>query len=511
MGYMTTKKRKAGVQAKEGAGLPEKVTVAGADLDWAMALAAKKGARYADLRIETGFSEAAVAENGEIKTLLLAEGTTVGVRALAGGTWGFRAADVDAPTAEALRKAVQRCVEGAVAAAKATSRRKFSAVQLAQAGTPVAKITPDVKKRPVSLDEKKRTVIEMSKDMKSVETIQMAITSIYHTDLTRHFASTEGARLTEDVLFVGGSVYAFGAAGSSMQTYWRPFGAKGGWEYIEAAEPMRLARSVAETTRLLVTTAVTPRSRVTTVVTRPAFNTLSVHEIVGHPVEADRVLGGESAWAGRAWWKDLVGQRVASPLVTAVSDARQTERHAGHYGTFRYDDEGVPAHRVVHLEQGVLRDFLHSRQTAAIMGVEPNGGMRAISAGVVPIIRMTNTYFEPDAGGPSTLEEMIEDIEDGIILGHQSIPSIDSRRYRWQISAYEGWEIRRGQIGRMLRNISLLGNTPDYLGSIYRVGNEKTFELHPVPNCGKGDPMQVQKVTNGGPLMAGKGRIVGGA
>ena len=110
---------------------------------------------------------------------------------------------------------------------------------------------------------------------------------------------------------------------------------------------------------------------------------------------------------------------------------------------------------------------------------------------------------------PSGLEEMIEGIKDGVLLGNQSIPSIDSRRYRWQINAYDGWEIKNGELGRRLKNLALMGNTREYFDSIYRVGGPKTFDLRPIPNCGKGDPMQIQRVTNGGPLMAGRAKVVG--
>jgi TldD protein len=345
--------------------------------------------------------------------------------------------------------------------------------------------------------------------MKEVDGVVMATAGVSLQDAEKSFASTEGASIFEEVLHVGGWLYCSASSGSSSQSVYRPWGGRGGWDLVKGLDPGRTALDLARTTSELASKAIVPETRVTTVVTRPTFNSLKVHEIVGHPCEADRVLGGESAWAGRAWWKELVGKRVGSMLVNAVSDARPIEKHRGCYGTFPYDDEGVPSSRVVHIEEGILKEFLHSRQTAAIMGVRPNGGMRAISAGVMPIIRMTNTYFEPDKEGPHTLEEIIEDIDDGVLLGNQSIPSIDSRRYRWQINAYDGWEIRKGELGRRLKNLALIGNTREYFDSIYRVGGPKTFQLRPIPNCGKGDPMQIQRVTNGGPIMAGKAKVVG--
>jgi TldD protein len=122
---------------------------------------------------------------------------------------------------------------------------------------------------------------------------------------------------------------------------------------------------------------------------------------------------------------------------------------------------------------------------------------------------MTNTYFEADPEGPSTLEECIEDVKEGIILGESSIPSIDSVRLRWQINAYDGWRVKDGEVVGSLKNLAFLGNTPEYFHTIRLVGNERTWKLLPIPNCGKGDPMQIQRIGNGGPILVGEGNIVG--
>lgn len=484
-----------------------RIAVDESSLDKAMDLAGKLGATYADIRIESSVSEDARAENGEIKSVSKGAGTTVGVRALAGGTWGFQSSDV--LDSERLQDDIKLCVDGAVRAAKAS--RRFEEVKLAEVEPVTDKVFPYVRQDPISLEEKKDLVVESSERMQEVETVVKSVSSLGHTDTTKHLATTEGTRIREDVLHCYGSFLVTARSKGETQTFIRPYGARGGWEHIRVCNPLALGSEVAKLTKRLVTEAKTPKTRHTTVVTKPEFNSLKVHETVGHPSEGDRVLGGESAWAGRAWWKGKKGEKVGSELVTAVSDARPIERHAGCYGTYKYDDEGVPSRRVVHIERGIIKDRLHSRQTAAIYGVEPNGGMRAVGAGVMPIIRMNNTYFEPDPTGPNSLEEAIEDIDEGVIFGRQSIPSIDSLRHKWKINAYYGHEIVKGEVGPLLKNLSLVGNTRDYYSSIYRVGGPKTFKLYQIPNCGKGDPIQVQRVTNGGPLMVGKAYVVGGA
>jgi len=473
-------------------------------LDGLMDRARSMGASYADMRVETYSSLGAYSENGEIKSLSRGAGTSMGIRALAGGTWGF--ASTDMHSAGLLRPRARACLERALAAAKAAAR--FDPVELA----PVRPVRKRITYSPGSqarMEDAMGLCVRLTKSMSDVDNVVMATSNVGIIGSRKNFASTEGANIYEEVFHIGGWLYCAASSCGQSQAAFRPWGARGGWEFVRELDPERTALDLARTTSELASKAVAPATRVTTVVTRPCYNSLVSHEIVGHPCEADRVLGGESAWAGRAWWKEKVGKRVGSALVNAVSDARPILKHRGCFGTFAYDDEGVPSSRVVHIGRGILREFLQSRQSAAIMGVNPNGGMRSISAGLMPIIRMTNTYFEADPEGPRSLEEMIEDVRDGVIVGHQSIPSIDSRRYRWQINAYDGWEIRNGEVGRRLRNLALIGNAREYFGSIYRVGGPSTFRLYPIPNCGKGDPMQIQRVTNGGPLMAGKAKVVG--
>lgn len=475
-------------------------------LEMAMDRASTLGASYADVRLEATFSEGADAENGDVKGLGVSTGTALGVRTLAGGAWGFASSDVSEP--RALRARLMAATERAVAQARATAR--FGEVALAPVKAVVKDVPLRLRKEPWDGERKKSLVASISKDMREVDGMRLAIAELAHTLFDWHFASTEGARISRRWVLTGGEFYVNAAGPKGAQTYWLPFGVTAGLELMTGErDPREIGMALARRAVALATEAETPESGKTTVVTTPEFDQLLVHEIVGHPTEGDRVLGGESAWAGRAWWSDMQDERVGSDLVTAVSDARPIKRHEGGFGTFPYDDEGVPSKRIVNIERGILREFLHSRQTAAAMGVAPNGTMRAVTASDVPIIRMTNTYFEADPEGPSTLEECIEDVKEGIILGNSSIPSIDSVRLRWQINAYEGWRVKDGEVVGMLKNLALLGSTPDFFKTIRTVGNERTWKLLPIPNCGKGDPIQIARIGNGGPVMVGEGTIVG--
>jgi TldD protein len=221
-------------------------------------------------------------------------------------------------------------------------------------------------------------------------------------------------------------------------------------------------------------------------------------------VELDRALKMETAYAGRSWLlrnldEHQLGKPVASPLVTAYSDPALPG-----YGHYRYDHEGTPARRVVHIERGIFTGFMNSRQTAAIFGGAPNGHYKATEAALVPLIRMSNTVF---AGGDRDPRDIVAEVERGYYVAGHRTPSIAESRENFRISARSVYEIRNGELGRLYRDGGIASDSRDYLMNVDAVGRD--FLLYPIPNCGKGQPMQTKKLGNGGPTIRSRARVVG--
>jgi TldD protein len=173
-------------------------------------------------------------------------------------------------------------------------------------------------------------------------------------------------------------------------------------------------------------------------------------------------------------------------------------------GFYRYDDEGVKAERKVLIDKGMLKGHMQSRETATEFGVRPNAGMRAITFEYIPLIRMSNTFF---ADGDWKYEEMLEETKHGYLVISMRNPSIDDQRYNWTIGAQEGYEIKNGELTTHLRDIELTSTAPRFFKKI-DAASEKG-EIHPLPGCGKGDPMQGLYVGNGGPYLRGVATILG--
>jgi len=222
---------------------------------------------------------------------------------------------------------------------------------------------------------------------------------------------------------------------------------------------------------------------------------LQIHESVGHPIELDRVLGQEANFAGTSFLTrdKLHNLRYASPIVNVVADARI--EHGPGLGTFAYDDEGVPAQRIEVIKDGEFHGYLSSRETAHLVGLSRSGGtMRSESWNRLPMIRMTNVSILP---GQWTLENLIADTDDAILMDTNRSWSIDDRRYQFQFSTEIAWEIKGGKKIRMLKNPSYSGITTEFWNSCDAVCDADEWVLWGTPNCGKGQPMQVMGTGHG--------------
>jgi len=221
-----------------------------------------------------------------------------------------------------------------------------------------------------------------------------------------------------------------------------------------------------------------------TVVLDPGLVGVLSHEAIGHTVEADIVLGG-------AVTLDKIGKRVASDLIT-MCDSGKSEHASGATGILAVDDEGIETERTVLIEQGILRSFLHNRESAAHFGVEPTGNARAYEYSDEPLVRMRNTYIEP---GETPVDEMIAGVKNGLYLKGLGFGGQADSNAEFMFGVREARRIVDGKIGELVRGATLSGNAFEVLESADAVGNDFLWSLG-AGTCGKG---QAAKVDAGGP------------
>lgn len=238
--------------------------------------------------------------------------------------------------------------------------------------------------------------------------------------------------------------------------------------------------------------AVPARGGLHTVVMAPELAGMLAHEAMGHPCEADIVLGG-------AVTANLVGQRVASDLVSMVDFAHTFNGQEVLIPVYA-DDEGVPARDAVLIKDGILTEFMNSRETSARLGLNPTGSARAYNPNDEPLVRMRNTAILP---GQQKLDAMIAGVEDGYFLMKTSNGQADSTT-EFMFGINLAYEIKNGKLGSAIRDTTLSGSAIKVLQSVDAVSGDMYWNCSGY--CGKKQPMVVSM---GGPALRARAHLGG--
>ncbi len=238
--------------------------------------------------------------------------------------------------------------------------------------------------------------------------------------------------------------------------------------------------------------AVYAKGGLQTVVLAPDLAGILAHEAMGHPCEADLVLGG-------AVTGDLRGERIANEMITMVDFAHSYKGEELLMPVYA-DDEGTPAVDVTLIQDGVLTDFMHSRETAITFGNQPTGNARAFAPNDEPLIRMRNTAILP---GQSQLDEMIAGVEEGYYLMKTGNGQADTTT-EFMFGVSLGYEIKNGKLGRAIKNTTISGSAIKMLQSVDALSEDMHWENGGY--CGKKQPMVVSM---GGPAIRAKAQLGG--
>lgn len=426
-------------------------------------------ARFVDVTLHDVESTSILMKDGSAKEIATGRSSGISVRVLDRG-WGFAYAS----SVHELKDAAERALRGARLAKEKVELAEVDVTQ--DKAEAIAKLHPSRATLEEKLDYLSRAH-EVAKGYKSVVSTSFAYNDA---SVKITYLSSEGAEVEMRYPRVAFYAQVFAKDGAKIQFASERVGATSGLEALANVEG--IAKDACEKAlRLLHARA--PPSGEFTVVIDPKLTGVFIHEALGHAVEADHVVQGESILAGK------LGQSIASELVTIYDDPTLKQG----FGSYFYDAEGVKAQKKALVENGVLRSYLHSRETAAKLGHEPTGNARAQGYNFPPMPRMSNTYL---AKGDASFEELIEDVEFGVYLLGSRGGEVDTARGVFQFSAEEGFLIEKGEITTPVRDVALSGETLAILRRVDAVS--KHWGVH-IGYCGKNG--QLVAVGDGGPAI----------
>jgi TldD protein len=452
--------------------------------------AKRQGVQFMDVRLFEEDSTTVMVQDRKADKVSQEKSSAVGLRVLMDGAWGF--ASTDAVDSQSL----DQCLRAALEMAKASTVRVAHPGVVAEIQPVVDTVRVEVEKDPrsVSLEEKVRRVLDYEKAGIDCAGGKLCNTIVsYRDSWTREtICNTAGTLIEQETIRTAIATAMTAVEGSVRQMAHERFSEQVGFELLDRISSKEFTEKAAQRAVSLLGARRAPSGKFP-VVLHPSITGLLVHEALGHNAEADHVFNGQSIIEGK------MDEQIASECVTIMDDATIPRLS----GSYRYDSEGIPGQERVVIEKGVLKGYLHSLETAARFGAEPNGSARAMNGHCSPIVRMSNTFIAP---GELTFEEMLEDIDEGIFMKGGHWGYVFCERGQYTCHSGEGWMIKNGQLGEHLRNVSFSGMTLETLMNIDAVSKDLEFLLPGM--CGKSG--QGMHINAGGPYVRIKEVVVGG-
>ncbi|MEB3825424.1 MAG: TldD/PmbA family protein [Desulfurococcales archaeon] len=430
---------------------------------------------YFDLRVVSEHGRSMRWENGRITVNKFYSEVGAHARVFYNGFWGSATAskiDVES-LVEALKRACSIAKETARASRRNNSLADIPAINSSYEW-PVKREFDDV-----DLSEKISDLQAVGSMVESRDYVKSVVVRLNEWMEYRYIASSEGVNIWESKPYAYFAVMATGRINGRNVTAYKNMGRIDGYTFFDEVTHEEIAGMVLDKLEKQGAAKPVKPGKYDTIVSPDLVGTL-IHEAFGHLAEADFVLTGSVLAEYR-------GKEIAPSFIT-VKDVPNVDQG---FGNIRFDDEGVPARDAVIVDRGVVKEFMTDRERGALLGQDPTGNARAEGYRVSPLIRMRNTVLMP---GDWSLDELIEDIEYGVLLGTPlgGEANLDGT---FQVGIQDAYEIVKGEVGNPIMVSSITGNSIEMLRNA--VGVSKHFKID-YGFCGK---MQWVPVSSGGPYL----------
>ncbi len=429
-----------------------------------------------------------------------------GVRVIHSGVWGFASSPI------VTEDEIRRITRLATDVAKASAIAKRMDVRLAPVPAYTEYWATPYKKDPrtVPQDEKQAFVQKVVDAVIKTNEVTNVTASVQLDHEWKYFASSEGSYIEQEIFTTTPSFTV--TARKDGQTRQRTFTGvplTGGWEVAEASEMLESAERIAAEA-VEFCTAKPVDMGIKDLILTPSHAMLTIHEIVGHATELDRILGYEANYAGTSFIKltDVGKLKYGSKLFNVTADRNRV----GGIGTVGYDDDGVKTQEWPLVREGILVGLQTNREMAHLVGEKQSRGCtHANSWRDYPFLRMANVHLEPGPPGSPTPDEMIADSKDGVLIDGRGSYSIDQQRYNGQFGGNAFWEIKNGKKTRMVSNVTYNAITTDFWGNLDAISGKESWRMYGTGGDAKGQPTQTNSISHGSPWLRIRKILVGAA
>lgn len=446
---------------------------------------------FGDVRYTNTDTQSIFFEKGILKHFNTSKDSTcIGIRVLKNGCWGFAGTNI--LTDSSVEKTIKKAVINAEHASKFRKNKVFYQKQNSTIATYIQNPREDPFLMP---DEEKINILSQTADLltKNEKIVYSMLYNVYYRQY-KIYANTEGTFV--DTLLYNTLPLMKVLASKGEKVMSRTFpghmsGEMGGFEVFRNGNFNENAdKIIKEAIDLLEAPDIEDHKA--DIIIGGGHLALQLHESIGHATEADRIFGMEISYAGKTFIKpEMIGSlKYGSNILNVYSDSTNP---AG-MGFHLVDDDGVPGKRVDVIKDGVLVNQQTSREIAPLLGLEPSSNMKSSFADDFPLIRMTNLCIAPVNG---SLEQLIEDTENGYFIDYTKTWSIDDNRNNFQFTTEIGWKIKDGRIVGIVKEPTYYGITTEFWNACDRICGPGEWKFHGTFHCGKGEPGQALHLSHG--------------
>ncbi|MEW6320311.1 MAG: TldD/PmbA family protein [Acidobacteriota bacterium] len=480
--------------------------------DIALREAKRLGCTYADIRFTRNVTDSvAVRDRVVVDSFGFGgggreESAGFGVRVIHGGVWGFASSPI--VSEDEIRTITARATE--VARASAVAKKFDVRLSPVEAYVDYWAVPVRVKPDDVPLDDKIAFLLkinELALEQPDVVRVQSQMAFDHE---WKYLATSEGSYIEQEIWRTAPGFSITARKNGKVKS--RAFAVApktAGYEVVLDGRMLEnVERIAAEAAEHCVAPPV-PMGLKDLILT-PSHAMLTIHEIVAHPTELDRVVGYEANYAGTSFIKlgDVGKLTMGSKLFNITAD----RTIPGGMCTTGYDDDGVKAQEWPIVREGRLVDLQTNRETAHFMNQNFSRGCTfATSWRNFPFLRMPNLHLDAGPPGSPTPEEIIADTRDGVLIDGRGSYSIDQQRYNGQFGGDAFWEIKNGKKTRMLSDVTYNAITTDFWNNLDAVSGKESWEMHGTTGDAKGQPVQINHPSHGSPWVRIRRIMVGAA